>query len=237
MTETEWLSCTDPKPMLEFLEGKASDRKLWLFACACCRLVWHLLPDCCHWLVEAVEQYAEGATATSDLRELFDGYYPHQVALSTASGGNQAAEAVGHLGWPWRSRPIETGWPSATTWPWQVWYTSQCVARSVAESLAKSMPWEQARQRQGQLLHDIFGPLIVRPVAIDIAWLSWNDSTILKFVSGIYDDRTFADLPILADALEDAGCTDADILTHCRVPGEHVRGCWLLDALLRKNQE
>jgi hypothetical protein len=50
----------------------------------------------------------------------------------------------------------------------------------------------------------------------------------------IYNDRRFSDLPILADALEEAGCTDPDILTHCRGPGPHVRGCWVIDLLLGK---
>jgi hypothetical protein len=50
----------------------------------------------------------------------------------------------------------------------------------------------------------------------------------------IYDERRFADLPILADALEEAGCTNTDILDHCRLPGEHVRGCWVVDLILRK---
>ncbi|MBY0526866.1 MAG: hypothetical protein K2R98_25965 [Gemmataceae bacterium] len=51
----------------------------------------------------------------------------------------------------------------------------------------------------------------------------------------IYADRAFDRLPILADALEDAGCTDADILNHCRQPGEHVRGCWVVDLLLGRS--
>jgi hypothetical protein len=50
----------------------------------------------------------------------------------------------------------------------------------------------------------------------------------------IYQDRTFENLPLLADALEDAGCTDAAILSHCRKPGVHVRGCWAVDLLLGK---
>jgi hypothetical protein len=50
----------------------------------------------------------------------------------------------------------------------------------------------------------------------------------------IYDERAFHDLPILADALEEAGCTDAEILAHCRSSGEHVRGCWVVDLVLGK---
>jgi hypothetical protein len=67
--------------------------------------------------------------------------------------------------------------------------------------------------------------------ALDPAWLAWNGGTVVKMAAAIYDERRFSDLPILADALEDAGCTDADILAHCRGPGEHVRGCWVVDLL------
>jgi hypothetical protein len=83
------------------------------------------------------------------------------------------------------------------------------------------------------------------------SWLQWNDGTVLKIAQSIYggagfaelpilsgdhqDARRFADLPILADALEDAGCADAAILEHCRSGGEHVRGCWVVDLLLGKS--
>jgi hypothetical protein len=56
-----------------------------------------------------------------------------------------------------------------------------------------------------------------------------------KIARAIYDGRAFERMPILADALEDAGCGDADILRHCREPGEHVRGCWVVDLLLGKS--
>jgi hypothetical protein len=87
---------------------------------------------------------------------------------------------------------------------------------------------------EAYLLQDVFGPLPFRPVAIDPAWLRWNFGTVPAIARHVYEDRAFHDLPILADALEDAGCTDQDILTHCRLPGEHVRGCWVVDLLLGK---
>jgi hypothetical protein len=81
------------------------------------------------------------------------------------------------------------------------------------------------------LLHDIFGNPF-RPAAVDPTWLTWNCGTMVKLTKGIYDDRRFADLPILADALEEAGCQDQTILDHLRSPGPHVRGCWPLDLIL-----
>jgi hypothetical protein len=69
------------------------------------------------------------------------------------------------------------------------------------------------------------------PIALDPMWLM---PSVKHLAEAIYEDRAFDRLPILADALEDAGCTNADILNHCRQPGEHVRGCWVVDLLLDK---
>jgi hypothetical protein len=84
------------------------------------------------------------------------------------------------------------------------------------------------------LLHEIFGNLF-RTSPIPSAWLAWNDGAIRKMAQAIYDERAFDRLPLLADALEDAGCDNADILAHCRSGREHVRGCWVVDLLLGKN--
>ncbi len=73
-----------------------------------------------------------------------------------------------------------------------------------------------------------------RRVSLNHAWLQWNDGTVRKMAQAIYDDRAFDRLPILADALEEAGCNEPAILEHCRQPGEHVRGCWVVDLLLGK---
>ena len=83
------------------------------------------------------------------------------------------------------------------------------------------------------LLRDIFGNPF-RPVAIDPAWLAWNDGAILRMAQSIHDEQAFDRLPFLAEALEDAGCTDRSILTHCRGPGPHAKGCWLVDLVLGK---
>jgi hypothetical protein len=88
--------------------------------------------------------------------------------------------------------------------------------------------------RQCDLLRDVLGNPF-RLARINQACLTWNDGTIPKLAQGIYDDRAFDRLPILADALEDAGCDNADILAHCRGPGPHVRGCWVVDLILGKS--
>lgn len=85
-------------------------------------------------------------------------------------------------------------------------------------------------QAQANLVRDIFGNPF-QPVAADLAWLT---STVVSLATAIYDDRAFDRLPILADAREDAGCTQEEVLNHCRQPGVHVRGCWVLDLVLGK---
>jgi hypothetical protein len=87
---------------------------------------------------------------------------------------------------------------------------------------------------QAVLYRDIYGNPF-RPVAVNPDWLAWNDGTVPKLAHAIYDERAFNSLPVLADALEDAGCTDADLLNHLRDPGPHVRGCWALDRILGMN--
>jgi hypothetical protein len=94
---------------------------------------------------------------------------------------------------------------------------------------------DRERGCQSQLLRDLFGPLPFRPVVVGPPLLRWNDGTVVKVARGIYDDRAFDRMPILADALVDAGCDNDDILSHCRAQGAvHARGCWVLDLLLRR---
>jgi hypothetical protein len=70
------------------------------------------------------------------------------------------------------------------------------------------------------------------PVRIDPAWLAWNGGLIPKLAAAIFEERAFDRMPVLGDALEEAGCTDGAILGHCRWGGEHTRGCWLVDSIL-----
>jgi hypothetical protein len=87
---------------------------------------------------------------------------------------------------------------------------------------------------QAHLGRDLLGNPF-RPATIDPAWLSWNGETVVRLARMIYEELVFADLPVLADALEEAGCTDTAMLDHCRSGGEHVRGCWVIDLLLGKH--
>jgi len=88
---------------------------------------------------------------------------------------------------------------------------------------------DAAKRKICDFFRDVYGPLPFRSVPFDFGWAS---STVMSLAEGIYQERAFDRLPILADALEDVGCTNQEILSHCRSPGEHVRGCWVLDLLL-----
>jgi hypothetical protein len=87
---------------------------------------------------------------------------------------------------------------------------------------------------QSDVLRDIFGNPY-RPSTAASAWLTWDGGTVPKLAAAIHDERAFGRLPVLADALEDAGCTDAELLAHCRSGGAHVRGCWAVDWILGKH--
>ncbi len=81
------------------------------------------------------------------------------------------------------------------------------------------------------LIRDIFGNPF-RPVAFDPRWRTEHT---VGLAAKMYEDRDFAAMPILADALEEAGCDSETILSHCREPGVHVRGCWVVDLVLGKS--
>jgi len=110
---------------------------------------------------------------------------------------------------------------------WLFWETVRSeAARAAPDGVAE-------RKCQCDLLRDIFGNPF-RPFSVDESWLRWNDATIRRMAACIYEERAFDRLPILHDALLDAGCDNEDMLAHCRSEGPHVRGCWVVDLLLDK---
>jgi hypothetical protein len=251
MTEAEWLACTDPGPMLDFLKGRASERKLRLFAVACCRRIGHLLSDercrSAAEAVEAAEAFADGLTPEAGLaaaREAAQSVFTaHFGTLWLAWGGEAAVMAAAA-----DIRAMRT-WHGHLPKGGGVGEAADAAAKAVAgyaadgphaEGLPKDLvesTWQAVqaseRQEQARVLRCLFGNPF-RPVALDPAWRAWRDGTIPKLAQAIYDGPDFDGLPILADALEEAGCTNADILSHCRSEGPHVRGCWVVDLLLGK---
>jgi hypothetical protein len=232
MNETEWLSCTDPTTMLKFLHCKGSERKLRLFTVGCCRSIWHLLIDeRLQRAVEVAERFADGTASTKELasargavRAVGGLYYESTVVRAVwstlreaippavAVASKAAAMALGRyvstirLGKAWAVGSVEPLAPVYTT--------------DVAEEEVK----------QTALLRDIINNPF-RTIALDPAWLT---SIVQACAESIYVERAFARLPRLADALEDAGCDNLDILNHCRREGLHSRGCWVVDLALGK---
>ncbi len=88
----------------------------------------------------------------------------------------------------------------------------------------------KGRSKLGKLFQEVYGNPF-EPVTLNHSWLT---TTVQALANGIYEEKAFDRMPILADALHDAGCDNEDILNHCRQPGEHVRGCWVVDLLLAK---
>jgi hypothetical protein len=222
MTEQEWLSCTDPTPMLEYLREKTSERKLRLFGCACVRRVWDRLIDKqSRGLVEVGEQYADGLVSEEQLSGVRHAYNDHQ---NEGVDGDDILVYYDTIAADAASEVVECG-------------AAIFCALFASQHAASAGYYEgdevAERAAQAVLLRDLIGNLF-RPVAINPAWLAWNDGMVHKAAQAIYDERAFYRMPILADALQEAGCDSADILEHCRSDGPHVRGCWALDLLLSK---
>src|SRR5262249_16297801 len=129
---------------------------------------------------------------------------------------------------------LATGISSATESYAQECRTREPEAAPVSQTALQALiRWMESHHQWPALLRDIFGHYFHRAIP-DRWWLTWGECTVPRLARGIYESRAFTDLPILADALEEAGCTDEAILSHCRGPGPHVRGCWVVDLLLDK---
>jgi hypothetical protein len=228
VTEHEWDGCTDPEKMLEFLRasGRASDRKVRLFAVACCREIWQVLGDGrSRRAVEVAEASAEGLVGEAELhtawtaaREVSD---TSQAEVWQRMAARAAAATVSGPGW---------GAASAAA--------NEASRAGALAGSGRATAFQEGRRHLGTLLRDVFGPLPFRPVAVDPAWLAWHGGAAGKLAQAVYDERELpsghldaARLAVLADMLEEAGCSDPNLLGHLRGPGPHVRGCWAVDLL------
>jgi hypothetical protein len=226
--------------MLEFLRGKASERKLRLFAVACCRRVEHLIPVAVvQQAIQVAERYAD-KTATEEERiaawsiaytlaekEKLEGLDDWWEASDEAAGLAIAA-TVGAIGFASTevvaenanaAVSVDAGWLPAGRSSWVDEGFRPCTDEEIAQVI---------------LIRDIFGNPF-RPITLDPAWLTWHDGLLVSMARQMYESRDFTDMPILADALEEAGCSAPDLLCHCRLGGEHVRGCWMIDLVLGKS--
>lgn len=211
MTEAEWQAWTDPDPMLDFLHGRASDRKLRLFACGCCwRFVDWLDSDHDRRAIEFGEAIAEGKRPPQPYADAHIHGYDQDLGEEDAYFTALGTACVAGVCAADRAHPEK---PSGEAW--------QAVHDQERESLCR-------------LLRCIVGNPFRSTPPLPPSVLTWNDGTVVKVATAIYDERFWDRLPILADALADAGCDDAELLGHLWGPGPHARGCWVVDLILGK---
>jgi hypothetical protein len=231
VTEAEWLASDDPLSLLAQLPRvrMASDRKLRLVACGCCRRLGEMLgDDWGPWAVELSERYADGRATDAQLAGVNRDLSDHLMEF-----GDEAFRAVEKVTW---TDAAVARFPVPARVSWLAYIASWA---SAAASYRDEIRTRQVFSRkewaaQGQLLRDVLGPLPFRRVAADAAWRRWNNGTVPSVARHVYDARAWHDLPILADALMDAGCGNEEIIAHCRNAGPHVRGCWVVDLILCK---
>jgi hypothetical protein len=248
MTESEWLGCDNPQPMLGWLgkNGLFTEGKARLFAVGCCRRIWRLLTDeRSRRAVEVAERYTDGR-ATKE--ELSAAVTQAREAVSDPAGAPFAAwAAVGG------DRVFTTVAASAA---WAAGEAAEAAA-GIQHTPTDADPWpvtspEQLPLRQGQalraewggqaaLLRCIAGNPFRPPPPVPPGWLTWNNGTIPRLAQAAYEERQLpsghldsARLAVLSDALEEAGCQDAKLLAHLRSAGPHFRGCFAVDAVLGK---
>jgi hypothetical protein len=218
MTEAEWLSAKDPQPMLEFLKGKVSDRKLRLFAVACCRRFSRLITD------------GSSRNALDVAERLADGLATNAERRSVSLAGCDPTAGVGAAFLAAMACTVGASFQAAERAS-----DSASLLAAIDYQDQRSVAWQRAvdgeRMAQVVLLRDMLGLHPLRPITLDTNWLT---STVLALAQQMYDSRDFSPMPILADALQDAGRDNVDVLNHCRQPGVHVRGCWCVDLLLGK---
>jgi hypothetical protein len=242
MTEPDWLSASDPSPMLLFLPHIGLERKFRLFACACARRVWHLCEnELPRQLLELGEQLADAPVSREELwpivkraRKFRDEQYKQGLSIEFHAAA--ALSAAGSISGKTSHRPYE-GYGAAST---------ACHAAASALGIAakagiegderfeRQAQAEAAEQAiQAELLRDVFGNVFRPEPAMDPTCLP---APVVALAQEIYDKKSFEKIPALATMLEASGCANTGLLQHFRHPGPHVRGCWALDLVLGKSE-
>jgi hypothetical protein len=236
MTEAEWDRCTDPQAMLELLRWRASERKLRLFACACCRRIWTgLVDERSRRAVEVAERFADGLASDQERDAAADAAWKACSLLDHFNASDavwDACRPAPDARFAAEAAEDEAAWAASTE---KEQLSGVYIATPAGEAAA-----EAERGAQAVLLRDIFTPfrLPFLPVSVDPAWLAWHGAAVVKLARAVYEERELpsghldaARLAVLADMLEEAGCCDGELLGHLRRPGLHVRGCWVVDFL------
>jgi len=224
MTEAEWLVAVNAQKMIAALSGKGSERLWRLFAVACCRRFEHRMRNPrSRRALDVAEQFADGLATVQELK----------AAHANAEQAAHEAFCDAHMDEVRANFQWDAGYEAMWAAKEAADAAVQCVAEELVTSTGGQTVVIAERLQFPDMLREVFGNPF-RWTLINPNWIAWNDGAVRKIAQATYDERAFDRMPILADALEDAGCGNADILRHCREPGEHVRGCWVIDLLLGK---
>jgi hypothetical protein len=262
MTEAEWLACAEPDRMLRHLLGRdrprgllgllglgrtqaclpprlPSERKLRLFVTACCARIDSLMRDeRSRHAVHVSVRYADGEADARDLFIARAGGWSAVEANDPSVFAEYASVAGGggHSGknWFWAARAAATAASEDIEEVLTALRAAERAAIEAATEAGAPEPWAEAigTTVRTHLIRDIFGNPFDPARPLPAAVLAWHDATVPRIARGIYDEQAFERLPILADALLDAGSDDGELIAHCRAPGPHVRGCWAIDLIL-----
>jgi hypothetical protein len=230
VSEANWLSRAKPSDLLTMYtrkarQTKAAPRLLRLCACAC---AWQLEPwlrpqdAVCRTAVAAAEAFADGVGDPAALARLADEVFPLGPGMYSR--------------FPPRIMPVRTAFretlnPDPSTAAAGAVTCAEIATADGADSRARVVVTGEVGPSRitpvlAGLVRDVLGNPFRPPVPLAPAWVT---ATVAGLASTIYATGAFDRLPILADALEDAGCTDKALLAHCRGPGPHARGCWAVD--------
>ena len=204
-TERWWLKSYDYTTMMKFMGVRLSRRKRLLFGCATSRLVWDFVVQPCNRkAVETSEAHADGRATRREM---------------AAAWRDLSWEAAMYS--EWHIDALTAGLP----------YSGATDEELESFAGLDRSPFKVSRVQWSDALRDIAGnPFHEYTLRPD--WLHADDRIAAALAEGAYDERAFDRLPILADALEDAGCDIAAVLDHLRGPGRHFRGCWVVDLIL-----
>ncbi|WP_246523261.1 hypothetical protein [Gemmata palustris] len=217
MTEAEWRTGDNPEVLFQLLRGRTSDRKSYLFAAECFWRLSRMIPSPRQREALAVlEKWAEGTATPAERAAAAKGVrfgcyeFLSRIAIEGPASGDDP-HFVGLMLY----RELVRSSPAVH---------ALSASAGVVDRLEEQV-------RQSELVREIFGNPF-RPVAFSS---EWRTSTAVALAAQMYEAREFGAMPILADALQDAGCDSADILDHCRdASAPHVRGCWVVDLVLGK---
>jgi len=213
-----WVESAKPEWILKAIRSTVSDRKLRLFAVSCCRRVLHQVGHEWHAAVEAAESFAEGTVTREQLartrRRLA---YNHRTIIESDNGEISAAKAAVLAALS--RQPFQFALDAASLSALSMY---RCTEEDA--DLAAEQQWQADCLRE--LVCNPFLPVVLDP--------RWQTSAVVALAQAIYDDQSFERLPVLADALEESGCNNGEMLAHLRGRGPHVRGCWPVDRILGK---